>query len=241
MLVILRSKSQQKHIFPFNYLPLWKMGTPFFLKVEWGVLQYVAVKPLMALFSLLLGAFGVFKAGDIAFDAGYFYVSFIVNCSQVWAIYCLIMMYLAFAEDLAPIRPIPKMLCIKALIFFTFWQSVLIALLVSIGWLKGSREDVARFEDLVICMEMVAFAIAHHYAFPPEDFSSEDLPAHITTPMLRSLLTAADVTDVIYDLRQGIGPSQSEKPLDQRDMTASTAAIFIANDPYRPANLVRTE
>jgi hypothetical protein len=30
-------------------------------------------------------------------------------------------------------RPLPKFLCVKAIIFFSFWQSVVVALLVSAG------------------------------------------------------------------------------------------------------------
>jgi hypothetical protein len=46
------------------------MGSPFLLKVQFGVLQYVAVKPFMGLVALLLGAFGVYNEGIIASNTG---------------------------------------------------------------------------------------------------------------------------------------------------------------------------
>ncbi|XXQ30037.1 Organic solute transporter Ostalpha [Plasmodiophora brassicae] len=236
MIVTLRSKPQQEHFFPFSLLPRWKMGKPFYYKVQWGILQYVAVKPMMAVVALFLGALGVYHEGAVAFNAGYFYVTFVVNASQIWAMYCLIIMYLAFRSDLSHVRPVPKMLCIKGLIFFTFWQSVSIALFVSWGFLIGSHDEIARLEDLVVCVEMVAFAIAHRYAFPSSDFSdgsSVDGP-HITTPMFRSLLTAADVSDVIEDLRQGIVPVSGRVTPDETVMITTSATTFIAHDPYRP-------
>lgn len=52
-------------------------------------------------------------------------------------------------------------------------------------------------------MEMVAFAIAHRWAFPSADFAVGVPWSHITPPMLRSLLSAADVTDgTLYDVVQ---------------------------------------
>eukprot|EP00894_Picocystis_sp_ML_P001603 jgi/Pico_ML_1/52120/g2880.t1 len=73
------------------------------------------------------------------FPAGYFMKpwsmqngSFLDICSlsQMWALYCLIMFYYAAKEDLHPVRPIPKFICVKMVVFFTFWQSVCIALLI---------------------------------------------------------------------------------------------------------------
>lgn len=60
------------------------MGKPFYYKVQWGILQYVAVKPMMAVVALFLGALGVYHEGAVAFNAGYFYVTFVVNASQIW-------------------------------------------------------------------------------------------------------------------------------------------------------------
>jgi hypothetical protein len=33
---------------------------------------------------------------------------------------------------LAPFKPLPKFVCIKAVLFFSFWQSIFIALLVKL-------------------------------------------------------------------------------------------------------------
>lgn len=36
-------------------------------------------------------------------------------------------------------RPLPKFLCVKAIIFFSFWQSVVVALLVFAGVIPNCR------------------------------------------------------------------------------------------------------
>jgi hypothetical protein len=97
-------------------------------------------------------------------------------CAQ--ALYCLVLFYQATKEELAQIKPLPKFIVIKAIVFFTFWQAILIDFLESNGVLAGatgsvsdpwSERDIGTgIQNFCITVEMFFFAVAHHWAFPPK-------------------------------------------------------------------------
>jgi Domain of unknown function. len=62
----------------------------------------------------------VYKEGELRMDAGFPYIVAANNVSQFLAMYCLVLFYRATKEQLSPIRPIGKFLCIKAVVFFSF-------------------------------------------------------------------------------------------------------------------------
>jgi hypothetical protein len=105
----------------------WK--SPFFVKCKFGVLQYVLLKIVLCVAVLILEFKGWYKEGDFSWKRGYLYICILTNVSQCWALYCLIFFYYATHTELSPIRPVGKFLSVKALVFFTWWQSVIIAIL----------------------------------------------------------------------------------------------------------------
>lgn len=82
---------------------------------------------------------GVYCNGAMTrFDCVYIYVLLIVNASQIWAMYCLVLFYHATLSELRPIRPFPKFVCVKVVVFLSFWQAVLIAGLVHFGVIQAT-------------------------------------------------------------------------------------------------------
>eukprot|EP01052_Picozoa_sp_SAG31_P045812 SAG31_NODE_8520_length_1437_cov_1.156203_2_plen_281_part_01 len=92
----------------------------------------------MSIVNLILQLTGHFHEGDLSLKSGYFYVTIVRSLSQTWALYCLVLFYHATAEMLSPIRPFPKFMAIKLVVFFTFWQAVVIDVLMELDWLPIS-------------------------------------------------------------------------------------------------------
>lgn len=53
--------------------------------------------------------------------------------SQLFAMYCLLLFYKNLKEELGPIQHVGKFLCVKLVFFVSFWQVVIIALMVKVG------------------------------------------------------------------------------------------------------------
>ena len=86
--------------------------------------------------------------------------------------YCLIQFYFQLRTDLSPHRPFLKILCIKLVIFFSFWQTLVISFLTSSSGLLKPSNKIA-YPDLkvgipsmLLCVEMAIFATMHIFAFP---------------------------------------------------------------------------
>jgi hypothetical protein len=133
-----------------------------------------------------------------------------------WALYCLVLFYFATAEDLHSIRPVLKFMCVKLIVFFTWWQGVGIAILVSMGLIPQvesySADNVGKgIQEFIVCIEMLGFAIAHVFAFPPKEF--HDPERHAQGPVFHSLLAITNPLDIVRDVRDVV---QRSELLDRR-------------------------
>lgn len=110
-------------------------------------------------------------------------LNLLVCCSQMYAMYALVMFYHCCEKELRPLRPLPKFLCIKAVVFFSFYQDMLIRFLIYSGVIKAtageegwwSTDDISHtLQDYLICVEMFFAALAHHFYFSWKDYMPHD-------------------------------------------------------------------
>ena len=112
---------------------------------------------------------------DYRHDGGYLYIVLINNFSISIALYGLFLFYFATKGMLRPYQPVLKFFTIKSVIFLTFWQGVMLALLEKIGIIEayeGRSSNLsagtvaAGWQNFIICIEMFFAAIALRLAFP---------------------------------------------------------------------------
>lgn len=164
----LSTRAPVPHPWPFRRCckPIEVKHPNFLLRMRRGIMQFVIVKPLLAVVTIVLVATGLYNEGRWQVAGGYMWVTVLDNASITVAFYCLVLSYMTLKEDLAPYRPVLKFLCIKAIIFFTFWQGVVVSGLTAINVIHDigqyTAENVAvGLQDFLICIEMPFFALLH--------------------------------------------------------------------------------
>lgn len=140
-----------------------------------GVWQYVFIRTFVAVLVIILEGHHLYGEGDFSFDKFYVWSVLIVNASQCWALYCLILFYMELKDELAPINPLGKFIVVKAVVFFSWWQQIIVTCLATFHMidpiLDYSAEDVAKgYQNLLIVVEMFVYAICHKIVFPYTDF-----------------------------------------------------------------------
>ncbi|THV00285.1 DUF300-domain-containing protein [Dendrothele bispora CBS 962.96] len=207
LLILLHGRPPKTPPFPVNIFKReLDVSDPYtFLFLKRGILQYVQVKPVLAVATMILKATGKYNEGNLAAGSGYLYVSIIYNVSICLSLYCLAMFWLCVNDDLRPFRPVPKFLCVKGILFFSFWQSIGISILVALGAIKklgpytDSESISLGLTDTLICVEMPLFAIAHMFAFSHTDFIDQDKAFIGRMPISYAFRDAFGSVDVVED------------------------------------------
>lgn len=155
----------------FKYISIFYFLAHVFCRYcKFGTLQYCVVRPTTTLIAMLLDVAGAYHESELSLHYGYIYILFIMNVSIGYAFIVLASFYTAMKYKLKPYEPVGKFLCIKFVIFFAFWQSVVITGFVKIGWITGfgahdARQVATGMQDFLICIEMFIAAIAFTYTF----------------------------------------------------------------------------
>ncbi|KAK2577028.1 hypothetical protein KPH14_011988 [Odynerus spinipes] len=218
-----------------------------------ATLQFCLVKPVMAFVIIFLQAFGHYRDGDWSPDGGYIYITVIYNISVSLALYGLFLFYFATRELLTPFEPVLKFCTVKSVIFLSFWQGVLLAILEkanvispvinSLGQSTSAGTVSAGYQNFLICIEMLFAAIALRYAFPYQVYSAgcvtdsrgRSVTMQSISSSLKETMNPKDImTDAIHNFHpqyQQYTQYSSGGPKGQRGMRVSSF------DPDDPQNM----
>ena len=244
---IIQNKSDHdlEHMIPFKWVMSTFERSQFLIKVKRGVLQYVVVKIICTILTLITSSIIISPPDENLFGENSYsparfhvYVLILVNCSQIWAMYCLVLFYHACMKELAPYRPFGKFVCVKAVVFFSFWQEVAIGMAVHFKIIKGTTNpfssytphDVAQgSQDFLICVEMFIAAIAHHFVFHYRDFTTKGVDSAV--PFLDAFAQVSNPNDVVQDIRTNL---PMPKPQDVKLPKVPIPSLFKPNASQTP-------
>ncbi|XP_050640215.1 transmembrane protein 184A isoform X2 [Macaca thibetana thibetana] len=155
-----------------------------------ATLQFCLVKPVMAVTTIILQAFGKYHDGD-------------------------------FKELLRPFQPVLKFLTIKAVIFLSFWQGLLLAVLERCGVIPevetsggnrlGAGTLAAGYQNFIICVEMLFASVALRYAFPCQVYAEKEENSPAPPAPMQSISSGLRETvspqDIVQDAIHNFSPA----------------------------------
>ncbi|KPI83509.1 hypothetical protein ABL78_7452 [Leptomonas seymouri] len=206
-----RKRYKGMHPFPMCYIPSFPLDTSFYLRCKRWVLQCALVKPVVSFIAMVAHPLGIYNEDNFKLNNVRTYTCIIVNISLTMALYYLVLFEIECEKELHYAKTFLKFLCVKSIIFFSYWQSVAVSVaasakIVCLGGTEADRElNSAIIQDLLMCFELLPVAFLHRAAFGREKLDEEmaAVPVYMkdtNTGDLRSNMdTALDVNDIIDD------------------------------------------
>jgi hypothetical protein len=162
-----------RHMPPLCCLPPFQLSSRTFRLWKLLLVQYMWMKPVLAVIAILLTPSGAYDEASWSFRNVHVYFVLILNISVTLAFTTLVYFFMEYKTLLAPHQPIGKFAAVKAVVFLSFWQGVLMGVLVHIGVIQSSREGLwssdqvsIGLQDFLICIEMLLMCYVHHRVFP---------------------------------------------------------------------------
>lgn len=189
-------------------LPDIDISDPFtFLNIKRGILQYVWLKPVICFAMLASEAFGLYDVNNMGVGSVYLWLMVCYNFSVTLSLYCLAIFWKILWNDLKPFKPVGKFLCVKLIIFASYWQGVILAILNFLDVLPGASQEEGgapnigvSIQNALLCVELIAFSIGHWISFSYKPFTISQLP----TGRIKFFYAAKDmfgIKDLIIDFK----------------------------------------
>ncbi|KAG0261444.1 hypothetical protein BG011_001035 [Mortierella polycephala] len=183
---------RRKLVFPLNCFYYRPLSDMFLHYMKYGILQYVIVKPAMTIATVVLQILGLYCETTFNFAFGKVYITIINFISVTVAMYCLVLLYVTIKTE------IQEHNVFKAT---EYWSVSNIEIGIS---------------ALLICVEMIVFAVLHVYAF---NYTPYIVP-NVTTPLRKSLHDGFNPIDLAKEIGwacKDIGLLIMGRPLPVRD------------------------
>eukprot|EP00545_Synedropsis_sp_CCMP1620_P006973 CAMPEP_0119030084 /NCGR_PEP_ID=MMETSP1176-20130426/40851_1 /TAXON_ID=265551 /ORGANISM="Synedropsis recta cf, Strain CCMP1620" /LENGTH=690 /DNA_ID=CAMNT_0006986449 /DNA_START=753 /DNA_END=2825 /DNA_ORIENTATION=+ len=152
------------------------------LQCQCFAMQFVFFRPLTTIATFVLDKMEYYgpTGNPMDYRSPQVYIIGIQNLSIFIAFTGLLKFYHAVDEELAWCRPFAKFLCIKGVVFMTFWQGLAITILASSTDVGGTdaTEWARSAQNFLVCLEMLLFSIAHFYCFPTEEWEEGYKASH---------------------------------------------------------------
>ncbi|KAG5490841.1 hypothetical protein JKF63_00963 [Porcisia hertigi] len=164
-----------RQVFPFCHLEPIKVTPTFVQNCRLCLFQFMVLKPLVTIIVVILTAKGAMGSSMLDVTKGTFWTYLVYNISITVAFTALLYFYVGLKDLIEGRNVFLKFLCVKAVIFLSFWQGLLIQVISAAGYLPEfsywePAETPAALQDLLICVEMMLVAFAHKYCFGSDDY-----------------------------------------------------------------------
>lgn len=188
-------------------------------RVKRLVLQYVLVKPSLAVLSITLYSVDWYEPGNLHPNNAYLWITLLQNISVTASLYGIVIFCDLTRELIHMYSPLAKLISIKVLLFFIFWQSVLLSgayyfhiIPVFFDWSQQRSSDT--IENMLVCIEMTALATLHFWTFSytqyrtnPGENTLRDALQNITHDILSQHQLARDAKDAFVPKSMRTSPS----------------------------------
>ncbi len=213
-------------------------------------LQFVLLKPLLGLVPLVFWLLHVEYEGhpvlkedhSLDWTAPRLYSLIATNTSVAIAFWGLLNFYHGMAKELAWCNPWPKFLCIKGVVFMTFWQGFGLQAMASLGYV-GERQ-ANQLQNLLTCIEMLLASLAHFYIFPHYEWHEDYKREKEKQVLIRDTLALRDFVTDMKMMTTKWGDEGEEKPSisdgGYGDKSRSNSYASLAPDEATPFHEVKS-
>eukprot|EP01116_Phalansterium_solitarium_P002463 TRINITY_DN1250_c1_g1_i1.p1 TRINITY_DN1250_c1_g1~~TRINITY_DN1250_c1_g1_i1.p1 ORF type:complete len:472 (+),score=154.94 TRINITY_DN1250_c1_g1_i1:24-1418(+) len=194
-----------------------KPGKKMLKIIKQLVLQYVIVKPVMSVLATIFLLLGLYAEGEWRPDRFYLYSTIVYNVGVSVSLYAIVLFETVVHEELHAYKPMLKFAVIKLIVAACYWQGICISAASAFG-LVPELQDMDQAEvgvaiqNLLICIEMVVFAILHAFAYPVDVYR----------------VKSKSQAPLKWKIELGTGIGQGIKhTMDQSDLVADTVDSFV--------------